>query len=159
MREPRDHAQTERARTLRRDMSPPERMLWGILRAHRLSGWKFSRQVAVGPYIVDFAARREKLAIELDGHSHDGEAAAAADAKRAAVIEGFGWRLIRFTNSDLAANPAGIAETILAALSQPTTPLPSPLPNGEREHSPLSPLGRGLGRGAGQAHVFDGKPV
>ena len=67
MRQARDPELLKRARELRRDMSPPERALWAILRAHQLAGWKFTRQVQVEPYILDFAARREKLAIELDG--------------------------------------------------------------------------------------------
>ena len=66
----RDPEKLARARELRRDMSPPERALWRILRAHRLEDIKFTRQVEAGPYYIDFAARRERLAIELDGESH-----------------------------------------------------------------------------------------
>lgn len=165
MQRQRDPDLAKLAKSSRQDMSPPERLLWSILRAHRLSGWKFSRQVTVGHYIIDFAARREKLAIELDGHSHDGEVMAAKDAARTAAIEDLGWRLIRFTNSELATNPDGVAETILAVLHE-ISPSPRPSPQrGEGAESPLSPPGverdtwldPRLGRGARQEPAYEGK--
>ncbi|HYG30717.1 MAG TPA: DUF559 domain-containing protein [Allosphingosinicella sp.] len=68
----RDPKKLARARELRANLSPPERALWNILRAHRLEDVKFSRQVECGPYYIDFAARMARLAIELDGESHGG---------------------------------------------------------------------------------------
>jgi very-short-patch-repair endonuclease len=125
LREPRDPKLLKRARELRRDMSPPERALWAILRAHQLQGWKFARQVQVDPYILDFAARREKLAIELDGDSHAGRE--AYDARRTQFLEGIGWKVLRFTNSDAMTNADGVAMTILAAL-EGLSPSPRPSP-------------------------------
>ena len=43
----------ERARSLRRDLTPAERKLWGYLRAEQL-GTKFRKQHPIGPYIADF---------------------------------------------------------------------------------------------------------
>ncbi|HYG31065.1 MAG TPA: DUF559 domain-containing protein [Allosphingosinicella sp.] len=94
-------------------MSPPERALWGILRAHRLEGLKFSRQVECGPYYIDFAARMARPAIELDGETHGGRE--EQDAGRTRFLEGKGWTLVRFTNSELLANPEGVARAILIA--------------------------------------------
>src|SRR5208337_2374373 len=51
-----DHALIRRARQLRRDLTAPERLIWYALRDRRLAGWKFPRQVVIGPYIVDFVA-------------------------------------------------------------------------------------------------------
>ena len=97
-------------------MSPPEHALWHILRAHRLEGIKFSRQVECGPFYIDFAARQARLAIELDGESHGGRE--RQDAGRTAVLERAGWRVIRFTNGDSMTNAEGVARAILIALGR-----------------------------------------
>jgi very-short-patch-repair endonuclease len=97
-------------------MSPPERTLWHILRAHRLQDIKFTRQVEAGPYYIDFAARQERLAIELDGESH--AETEHYDAIRTRWLEGEGWRVIRFTNGDVMSNPDGVALAILKALGR-----------------------------------------
>ncbi len=68
----RDPKKLDRAREMRANMSGPERMLWSILRARRLAGFKFTRQIECGPYHIDFAARMHRLAIELDGETHGG---------------------------------------------------------------------------------------
>ena len=112
----RDPEKLARAREMRRDMSPPECALWNILRAHRLEGIKFSRQVECGPFYIDFAARRARLAIELDGETHAGRI--EEDAKRTAFLERQGWRVIRFTNSEAMTNPDGVAAAILLTLGR-----------------------------------------
>ena len=112
----RDPEKLARARALRASMSPPEHALWHILRAHRLEGIKFSRQVECGPFYIDFAARQPRLAIELDGDSHGGRE--KQDAGRTAVLERHGWRVIRFTNADVMGNAEGVARAILIALGR-----------------------------------------
>lgn len=99
-------------------MSEPERALWRILRAHRLMGIKFTRQVECGPYYIDFAARQARLAIELDGETHAGRE--QEDAARARFLESQGWRVIRFTNYEIGGNPQGVAQAILTALTRET---------------------------------------
>ena len=138
-----------RARSMRTHQTAPEQALWKLLRAHCLSGIKFTRQVPVGPYILDFAARMIKLAIELDGDTHASQV--AYDAARTAYLEAQGYRVIRFTNADVVGNAAGVLDAIMAALAR--APLPNPLPAGERApvvpgSSSPSPL-RGEGRGEG----------
>jgi very-short-patch-repair endonuclease len=112
----RDPEMLARARALRADMSPPERALWHILRAHRLHDIKFTRQVEAGPYYLDFAARRERLAIELDGETHVGRE--QYDDKRTKWLEAQGWTVIRFTNGDVMGNADGVATAILMALGR-----------------------------------------
>ena len=112
----RDPEKLARARELRANMSPPERALWSILRGHRLDGIKFTRQIECGPYYIDFAARRERLAIELDGDSHAERE--EQDAFRTRFLEAQGWRVIRFANSDVMTNPDGVATAILMALGR-----------------------------------------
>jgi len=121
----RDPEKLARARALRADMSPPERALWHILRGHRLEGVKFTRQVECGPYFIDFAARQARLAIELDGDSHEGRE--EADAERTRHLERCGWQVIRFTNGDVMQHPDAVARAILVAFGKDWTPkVPSP---------------------------------
>ena len=60
----------KRARSLRGEMSLPEVLLWNILR-QRPHGIKFRRQHPVGPYILDFYCLEKRIAIEIDGQSHN----------------------------------------------------------------------------------------
>lgn len=118
-----------RARELRAQQTPAEAKIWSLLRAHRFATVKFARQVVVGPYIVDFAARSRRLAIEIDGDTHGRRL--QYDAARTEFLEQQGYRVIRFTNAEVMGNIEGVAESIAEALA--TAPLPSPLPHGERE--------------------------
>ncbi|WP_421736877.1 endonuclease domain-containing protein [Caulobacter sp.] len=59
-----------RARSLRREMSLPEILLWSELRGGRLGGLKFRRQHPFGPYVLDFYCAEKRLAVEVDGEAH-----------------------------------------------------------------------------------------
>ena len=112
----------QRAKALRSSLTPPERALWEVLRAGRL-GVKFQRQVVLPPYIADFASRSGKLVVELDGDSHARRE--AEDAARTAALETRGYRVVRFTNSDVLTNIDGVSRAILIALGKdPETPHP-----------------------------------
>ena len=115
-----------RARALRSDMTEPERRLWSVLRAGQL-GVKFQRQVVLAPYIADFAARSERLVIEIDGETHVGRE--IEDARRTAELEARGFRVVRFTNSEVMTNLEGATRAIMIALGrevEPPSPQPSP---------------------------------
>lgn len=58
------------ARKMRRHPSDAERRLWYYLRRKQLQGFRFRRQVPIGPYIVDFYCIEARLAIEIDGSQH-----------------------------------------------------------------------------------------
>ena len=81
-----------------------------MLRAKRVGGWKFTRQVPIGPYIADFVARREKLVVELDGRSHDHTE--AYDHKRDAFMLGLGYKVLRYSNGEISTNLDGLAITL-----------------------------------------------
>ncbi len=99
-------------------MTPPERALWEIVRAKRLGGVKFVRQTVRAPYIPDFAARSERLIVELDGDTHGSAHARAYDERRTATLEGQGWRVLRIPNDEIMTNPDGVARAILLALGR-----------------------------------------
>ena len=99
---------TANARDLRRNATDAERKLWTILSGQRP---RFTRQLVVGPYILDIACRRAKLAVELDGGQH--AQAEAYDAARTVFLERLGWKVLRYWNSDVTENADGVAEAVL----------------------------------------------
>ena len=103
------------AKRLRSDMTDVERRLWFKLRAHRLGGIGFRRQVPILNYIVDFAAPEERIVVELDGSQHAEDAHARRDAKRDLDLHASGWTVLRFWNEEIVSNINGVCETILAA--------------------------------------------
>jgi very-short-patch-repair endonuclease len=115
----------ERLRALakenRTNLTPPERALWEIVRAKRLGGVKFVRQAVRPPFLPDFAARSERLIVELDGDTHYSAEAQAYDARRTAILERDGWRILRIPNNEVMTNPEGVAKTILLALGKDFT--------------------------------------
>jgi very-short-patch-repair endonuclease len=112
---------------MRSQPTPAEHRLWQILRAKRLSGYKFKRQLAIDGYIVDFACLKQRLIVEADGGQH---AENARDIRRDAYLQAQGFRVLRFWNSDIFTNEEGVLGSILSALE---TPLPNPSPaKGER---------------------------
>ena len=102
------------ARTLRRNATEAERIMWRLLRDRRLEGLKFRRQVPVGPYIADFASIEQRLIVELDGGQH---AESASDVRRDGFLAANGWRVVRFWNNEVMRNREGVLESIQQALT------------------------------------------
>ena len=100
---------TERARELRRDATPAERLLWQYLCRSQL-GAKFSRQMPVGPWFADFLCREKRLIVELDGFSHDVQP--ERDARRDGWLREAGYRVLHFTNGDVLRNVEGVVVAI-----------------------------------------------
>jgi very-short-patch-repair endonuclease len=100
----------DHARRLRHDATPPEQLLWSVLRGRRLAGLKFRRQEAIGTYIVDFCCREMKLIVELDGMSH--EEKQRRDELGDRWLKEQGYRLIRVTNCDVNEDLEAVARLI-----------------------------------------------
>jgi len=101
------------AARLRRDMTEAERLVWDRLRNRQLSGFKFRRQVTIGPFVVDFLCPEAKLIVEIDGGQHSVD----KDAARSAYLEGQGYRIFRFWNHEVMSNLEGVLQAIANALS------------------------------------------
>ena len=126
------------APTLRRNQTEPEKRVWALLR-RRLpqEGTHFRRQVAFGPYVVDFACLSARLIIEMDGDQHGTEQALRYDAARTAWLKAQGYRVLRFSNRQIMTEAEMVLDTVFAALSGQLEPCPStPTPG-------LSPQGGG----------------
>jgi very-short-patch-repair endonuclease len=109
-----------RAKWMRLNPTEAEKRLWAILRAKRLTGFKFRRQVIIDSYIVDFVNFEHRLIVEADGSQH---AESEYDKRRDAYLKAQGLKVLRFWNSDILKNSEAVAETIWHALQTP--PLPS----------------------------------
>lgn len=121
-----------RSRRLRRQQTEAETRLWSRLRAKRLHGLKFRRQVPIGNYIADFVCPGAKLVVEVDGSQHADDS--GYDARRTEFLEREGYRVLRFWNNEVLAETDSVIEKIAAVA---TAPLPGPAGRS------LSPEGEG----------------
>src|SRR5258707_7591487 len=106
----------ELAHLLRKESALTERKLWAYLRSNKLNGVNFRRQHAIGLYITDFCAIKEKLMIELDGSQHLKQE--DYDQERTKYLESQGYRVIRFWNNDVMNNIKSVMQVIKDALEE-----------------------------------------
>src|SRR4051812_32409606 len=93
------------AKRMRSEQTPAEHRLWQILRAKRLAGYKFKRQLPIDGYIVDFACPKRRLIIEADGGQH---CESAYDKARDHHLTSQGFRVLRICNNDIFENEEGV---------------------------------------------------
>ncbi|RAU23655.1 endonuclease domain-containing protein [Paramagnetospirillum kuznetsovii] len=105
-----------RARWLRANQTDAERALWKCLRELKTVGFHFRRQAPIGPYIADFASHAARLIIEVDGGQHGLEDGVIADTRRTVWLEGQGYRVLRFWNSDVLGNMDGVMRVVRETL-------------------------------------------
>ncbi|MGI8822221.1 MAG: endonuclease domain-containing protein [Acidimicrobiia bacterium] len=108
-----------RARELRRSMPDAEVILWDRLRKRRLAGYRFHRQHAVGRAILDFYCPERRLAVEVDGDTHDPH----QDARRDARLAVGGIDVVRVSNDDVYCHLYDVLEDIAECLeARPSWP-------------------------------------
>ena len=91
-----------RADELRKNMTQQEWNLWYFyLRNHRL---KWYRQRIIDRFIVDFYCHAAKLVIEIDGKQHYTDKGIGYDTERTQVLQGYGLKVLRYTNQQLVDN-------------------------------------------------------
>jgi len=132
----RNPTQRNKARQLRREMTPAEGILWRHLRARRFAGFKFRRQHPIGYYYADMACHECKLIIELDGETHLGRE--MRDRERTQYLEAQGWLVLRFWNTEVYDELEPVLEAIYRTCDRRKPQPPHP--------QPLSPEYRGEGR-------------
>ena len=111
-----DSVKLQRARELRKEMTPEEKMLWRHLRGNWLQGLHFRRQQAIDGFIVDFYCHAAGLVVEVDGPIH--EAQADYDAERDRVLSERGLRMLRLKNEEVSGNISAVLNRIAAACSE-----------------------------------------
>jgi very-short-patch-repair endonuclease len=107
-----------RARRMRKVLTDAELALWSELRAHRLMGLGFRRQMPIVGYIVDFACPVHRLIVELDGSQHAVDGSLRYDAERTARLEADGWTVLRFWNDEVMTDIDGVCRRILATIEE-----------------------------------------
>jgi very-short-patch-repair endonuclease len=109
----RQYGQTERARDLRQKENPAEASMWTVLKDRQLGGFKFVRQLPIGPYYADFVCRALKLVVEIDGSQHvDSE----HDRRRDQVMVRMGYSVLRVPSGLVLRQRREVCDTILSAL-------------------------------------------
>ena len=91
-------AKLERAKELRREMTPAEKLIWQQIRANKL-GVRFRRQQVIQGFIVDFYCHQAGLVIEVDGDIHDLQK--EEDERREKVLSEMGLQIVRFGNDEV----------------------------------------------------------
>ena len=130
---------TQRARAMRKSLTPQEAHLWGALKRLRADGYHVRRQTPFRGYFLDFVCHARRLVIEVDGGQHADDAQARHDAIRDAVLAREGYTTLRVSNAQVNTNFGGVMETILAALASgptgasPTLAASPPVPPHEGE--------------------------
>jgi len=114
----------ERCRELRRSATDAEAILWKLLRARQMAGFKFRRQHQFGPYILDFYCAERSLGIELDGDQHALPANALRDAARSLFLGAQGVTVLRFGNRDVLLELEAVLVRIYTVLTEGRNPSP-----------------------------------
>jgi very-short-patch-repair endonuclease len=124
----------KRARRLRRTPTRAEEFFWSLVRDRALDGLRFLLQVPIGFYVADFACLSARLVIEADGGVH--ALRTFDDAKRDGWLTSQGFRVLRFSNSEILARPNQVLAAIRHAAKEPPS---------ERLRRPPSPeMGEGI---------------
>ena len=105
------------ARKMRRSLTEPELKLWNELRAHRLMGLGFRRQLPIAGFIVDFACPERRLIVEVDGSQHARHPKAAEDILRDNKLRELGWTVLRFWNDDVLRDIDNVCMHIVTVVS------------------------------------------
>ncbi len=98
---------------MRREPTLAEQKLWLPLRDRRLAGFKFRRQMPIGPFIADFICQRPKIVLEADGGQH---AESATEDARDRWFRLSGYEVVRYWNNDILQNGEGVLIDLLGRL-------------------------------------------
>ncbi|HEY0628634.1 MAG TPA: endonuclease domain-containing protein [Sphingomicrobium sp.] len=108
------------ARRFRRQLTPPELLLWARLRRGPV---RIRRQHPIGPYVLDFYFAAGKLAIEVDGQVHGIGDQPERDRQRETWLKDNGIDVVRIAASEVLADPDSAAQSIVAACLDRGKPL------------------------------------
>ncbi len=87
--------------------------MWSRLRTRSPELPAFRRQHPVGPYVLDFYCARARLAVEIDGTSHEVEDRPRRDARRDAWLRAQGVTVQRIAAADVLSRLDDVADGIM----------------------------------------------
>jgi very-short-patch-repair endonuclease len=77
----------------------------------------FRRQMAVGAYVADFVRLGRRLIIEVDGKIHEDRDQRLRDVARDTYLRDQGFRVMRFSNTDVMSNMPFVLGRIAALVA------------------------------------------
>ena len=104
------------SRSLRRNMTDAEMLLWSKLRGKQLKGFQFYRQKIIDNYIADFYCPKSKLVIEVDGGQHYSAEGREKDKKRDDYMASVGIAVLRFSDREVLVQLDVVMEKIWSRL-------------------------------------------
>ena len=107
-----DSISHERARHMRRALTPPEAQLWAQLKGRQIEELKFRRQHPIGPYILDFYCAEQGLAVEVDGMIHGDADKVRHDERRTIWLKEKGVSVLRIASCDVHDDVEGVLNAI-----------------------------------------------
>ncbi|RPI19034.1 MAG: DUF559 domain-containing protein [Ignavibacteriae bacterium] len=102
----------EYAKENRRNSTFAEFLLWNEILKGRKLGYQFHRQRSILGYIGDFFCKELMLFIETDGATHEWEETKLKDKKKETELIAKGYTLLRFKDTDVAADIDATRKTI-----------------------------------------------
>jgi very-short-patch-repair endonuclease len=108
---------TKLAQENRINQTAQEEKLWLVISNKKLNGFKFRRQFPIGRYIVDFYNHANRLVIEIDGSVHN--TTKEYDGNRDAYLQACGYKVLRFTNSEINLHINTVIQKILESATNP----------------------------------------
>ena len=108
----------DRAKQMRREMTPHERILWHALRRNQLDGYHFRRQQVIDGYIADFYCHAASLVVETDGPIHDEQR--GYDEERDETLARRGLLVLRVRNGEIERDLSGVLAKIRDVCSERT---------------------------------------
>src|SRR3989338_5569713 len=114
-----NHNLKDFSRQLRNSITFGEVLLWKEIKTRKL-GFQSTRQKPIGRFIVDFYCSPLKLAIEIDGSSHDTKF--GEDVERQQEIEKLGITFLRFTEQEIRKNLEAVVHEIRESILKSAQP-------------------------------------
>jgi very-short-patch-repair endonuclease len=105
-------------------MTLAEVLLWKRIKGRQILGHDFDRQRPIGKYIVDFYCKTLRLAIEIDGRSHDFKE--TQDIRRQGELEQMGVGFLRFWDSEVKTDMQSVLDRIEVGIRRREEKLKNP---------------------------------
>lgn len=117
----------ERAKAMRENMTPAEKVVWELLKSTNMLGLRFKPQHPIDIFISDFYCHQLKLVIEIDVGIHKSVDQKEYYIGREAELEHWGIKVIRFTNEEVENNIIQVKNEVERICTIRRSELQSPL--------------------------------